>query len=154
MFPFSLWHCLTSRSAPPHSPGKERLKEILPLSAFIYYTYTYRNTVAFLLGIPLRAAVKLYRWSTRAQPSVLLKGMSEDPGHPRFDPANRTASPGSYLPRGRATEGGAASLWFSHEYLTCSQCLWSGSQLYPMPRTGALWIRGGSVGGQMAQIQV
>lgn len=106
MFPFSLWHCLTSRSAPPHSPGKERLKEILPLSAFIYYTYTYRNTVAFLLGIPLRAAVKLYRWSTRAQPSVLLKGMSEDPGHPRFDPANRTASPGSYLPRRRATEGG------------------------------------------------
>lgn len=63
-----------------------------------------------LLGIPLRAAVKLYRWSTRAQPSALLKGMSEGPGHPRFDPASKTASPGAYLPRGRGTEGGAAVL--------------------------------------------
>ena len=62
--------------------------------------------IAFLLGIPLREAVKLYRWSTRAQPFALLKGMSEDPGHPKFDPASRTASPGSYLPRGRGTEAG------------------------------------------------
>ena len=102
VFPFSLWHCPTARSAPPHSSGRERLKEILSLSALIYYTYTYRNMVAFLLGIPLRAAVKLY-----AQPSALLKGMSEDPGHHRFDPTSKTASPASYLPRGRGT-GGAA----------------------------------------------
>lgn len=34
----------------------------------MYYTYTYRNTVAFLLGIPLRAAVKLYRWSNMHSP--------------------------------------------------------------------------------------
>lgn len=105
--PFSLWHCLTTRPAPLPTPQERKgSKEILSLSSFLYYTYT-------SAGNPSQGSRQQYRWSTGAQPSALLKGMSEGPGHPRFDPASKTASPGLICPEGGVPRGRGCALIYA-----------------------------------------